>query len=406
MHIHDFPDTMILSIFSYLCERDLCRVAQACNRWSLIAYDSSLWKMVNLKSFHKLNEVCLIKLIRCRMVPMLYKINLGRFTLSPRVFQVLVKYCKQLKVLCLQSATFVEDFTVNATESFPQHLTKLDIRHSSGHPTAFKVITQCSHSIQCLGLNDLLFESLKTEAEKHRFFSSLQAVKILEFSYCLSLTEQMVWYVAEYCTNLRSLCLRRCGNIKGESLPALIDRCSSLTSLVLDGTSVSDEAVALVRWERSVITELDLSWCRHLTEVGLRSMLPRCSHLRYLRLCCCGYGHAITDEVLNAMTESHATSLQVLDLSYSSEVTNSALGRFVASSPVLLYLRVYHCQMLTSALMNLIPSDSQVFVVANFALQRGGLVTSASLGEPWTLRSVPPVNYSQTLSLDQSLRQD
>ena len=118
------------------------------------------------------------------------------------------------------------------------------------------------------------------------------------------------------------------------------------------------------------------------------------------------YGHAITDEVLNAMTQSQCSSLQVLDLSYSSEVTNSALGRFIASCPSLRYLRVYHCQMLTSALMSLIPSNSQVFVVANFfSLHRGGLVTSASLESPWTLWSAP-MHYSRIVSLDQSLQQD
>ena len=66
---------------------------------------------MNLKRFHKLNEMCLIKVIRSRMVPMLYKLNLGGFTLSPRIFHVLVENCPKLRVLCLESTTFVEDFT-------------------------------------------------------------------------------------------------------------------------------------------------------------------------------------------------------------------------------------------------------------------------------------------------------
>ena len=62
--------------------------------------------------------------------------------------------------------------------------------------------------------------------------------------------------------------------------------------------------------------------------------------------------------------------------------------------------------MLTSALMNLIPSVSQVFVVANFfSLQRGGLVTSATSEGPWTVWSAP-MSYSRTMSLDQSLQED
>ncbi|CAH3133008.1 unnamed protein product [Porites lobata] len=405
MHIQEFPDTILLLIFRCLSETDLCHIAQVCRRWRLIAYDSSLWKSVNLKRFHKLNEMCLIKVIRSRMVPMLYKLNLGGFTLSPRVFHVLVENCPKLRVLCLESTTFVEDFTRKET-SFPDNLSKLDIRHSSGHPCAFRVMSHRLQTVKCLGVSDPLFESLELEVEKRRVFVSLQAVRILEFSYCSSLTDQMVRYIAEYCRNLQSLCLRRCNNIQGESLPKLIDNCSSLTSLVLDGTNVSDNAVTSVRWEKSVISEVDLSWCRHLTEHGLKFMLPRCRFLRYLRLCCCGYGHAITDDVLNAMTQNPCSFLEVLDLSYSSEVTNSALGRFITNCPSLRYLRVYHCQMLTSALMSLIPSDSQVFVVANFfSLQRGGLVTSATSEGPWTVWSAP-MSYSRTMSLDQSLQED
>jgi len=115
MHIQEFPDTLMLVIFSFLRETDLCRVAQTCKCWRSIAYDSSLWKSVNLKQFHKLNEICLLKVIRCRMVPLLYKLNLGGFTLSPRVFNTLVKHCPRLRVLCLESATFVEEFKVKAS---------------------------------------------------------------------------------------------------------------------------------------------------------------------------------------------------------------------------------------------------------------------------------------------------
>ena len=115
MNIQEFPDTLTLFIFSFLSETDLCRVAQTCKSWRLIAYDSSLWKSVNLKRFHNLNEICLMKVIRSRMVLLLYKLNLGGFTLPPRVFHVLVRHCPRLRVLCLESATFVEDFLDKAS---------------------------------------------------------------------------------------------------------------------------------------------------------------------------------------------------------------------------------------------------------------------------------------------------
>ena len=82
---------------------------------------------------------------------------------------------------------------------FPDNLIKLDIRHSSGHPSAFRAMSLCFQSLQCLGISDPLFESFRLEVEKRRAFASLQAVRILEFSYCSTLTDLMVRYIAEYC---------------------------------------------------------------------------------------------------------------------------------------------------------------------------------------------------------------
>ena len=85
------------------------------------------------------------------------------------------------------------------SESFPDNLTKLDIRHSSGHTTAFRLISLCLHSLQCLGLSDPFFESFPSSQELRPVFASLQAVAILEFSYCSLLTDQIVLYIAANC---------------------------------------------------------------------------------------------------------------------------------------------------------------------------------------------------------------
>ena len=100
--------------------------------------------------------------------------------------------------ISLQTNPLLILYSIQA-ESFPGNLTKLDIRHSSGHPSAFRLISLCLQSLQCLGLSDQLFASIQMEADKRRVFASLEAVRILEFSYCSLLIDLMVRYIAEYC---------------------------------------------------------------------------------------------------------------------------------------------------------------------------------------------------------------
>jgi hypothetical protein len=40
---YELPDEVLLAIFSYLLEQDLCRVSQVCKRFQAIANDTKLW---------------------------------------------------------------------------------------------------------------------------------------------------------------------------------------------------------------------------------------------------------------------------------------------------------------------------------------------------------------------------
>lgn len=41
---YEMPDEVLLTIFSYLLEQDLCRLALVCKRFATIANDTELWK--------------------------------------------------------------------------------------------------------------------------------------------------------------------------------------------------------------------------------------------------------------------------------------------------------------------------------------------------------------------------
>ncbi|CAN7993111.1 unnamed protein product, partial [Ixodes pacificus] len=42
--LYEVPDEVLLTIFSYLLEQDLCRAAQVCRRFHTISSDTELWK--------------------------------------------------------------------------------------------------------------------------------------------------------------------------------------------------------------------------------------------------------------------------------------------------------------------------------------------------------------------------
>lgn len=50
--IYQLPDEVLLTIFSYLFEQDLCRIAQVCTRFYKISNDCELWKSL----YHDLFE--------------------------------------------------------------------------------------------------------------------------------------------------------------------------------------------------------------------------------------------------------------------------------------------------------------------------------------------------------------
>lgn len=47
---YELPDEVLLTIFSYLLEQDLCRVSQVCKRFHGIANDNELWSAANFYS--------------------------------------------------------------------------------------------------------------------------------------------------------------------------------------------------------------------------------------------------------------------------------------------------------------------------------------------------------------------
>ena len=307
-----FSDCLLIKIFEWLGMKVLIRCCHVCKKWKRVAYDSSLWQDVDLRPFRwKLDEQCIVRLVQSRLKPCLRRLNLSGFSLTPKLFNQLESCCPNLISMILENVTFIGFNTVNTKfNSFPKTLRILDLRHSNGDEEAFSVVVANVASLECFGVtNHILLHTNHV-----RLFRNLKNITVLDFSYCNSLYDVTLILIANFCTKLRSLSLNHCNNVNGRDLHLIIEHCKRLRSLSFSGTSLTDQNLSQCDWVNIDLEELDVSWCRNITETGLVTLLPQLTHLVYLRLCSCGFGHAITDQVLNTLSTNEYPKLAVLDV--------------------------------------------------------------------------------------------
>lgn len=292
-------DCILLKIFRWLEITVLAKCSQVCHGWRRVAYDSELWMYVDLCPFRwKLDENSIVRLINSRFKPFLRKLNLTSFSLTPKLFSELSTRCPALRSLILENVNFIGFCKRDQVAySFPSKLHHLDIRYSSGDLIAYEVLTENVTSLRSIGITNSLLEHVSNV----RLIKNLKNIQILDFSHCNSLYDATLVLVATFCTQLTSLSLSHCNNVKGHDLPLIIDACLQLKALSFSGTSLDDASLIRCDWKKIQLEELDISWCRNITEHGLLKVLPFFHKLNYLRLCSCGYGHAITDSVLRIL---------------------------------------------------------------------------------------------------------
>lgn len=382
--MQNFPETILLKIFSYLRTDELSRVSRVNSVWRRVSMDWRLWQRVNLSNYsHKIGDPFLKKLIKKVFPTKLMSLDLSGFKISTSTLLSLSDNCPVLTSLNLESVVFYESFPNSPNVMyFPGNLKQLNLANSTGPQSVFRTICKCLHidHLECFGGGDEFLESLDSSLSFNFmdfFLRQRWSLKILEFSYCEKLTDHALTFITFCCRNLQSLCVRRCRKLEGNFLRSVFTVVPSLRSLVLDGTMINDEALRSVQWDKCLITELDLSWCRHLTEGGLLTTLPMLKFLRYLRVCCCGYGHALTDKVLHKMTGRSYKFLEVLDLSYNNEITNRATRDFLLKCTKLQFLRLNQCRKITESVLENASPLSSVHILASFPVAKGSVIVNA-----------------------------
>lgn len=369
--MHEFSSCMLVKIFRRLDIRSLLRCSTVCKEWRDLIYDSCLWKTVDLTDYRwSLDCSSLASLIHTRFQPCLRSLNLSGFSLTPEILTLLAEDCINLQAMVLETATFVrfEKLDSASQPKFPKSLAYLDLRLSTGEADAFKLISLHLENIQYLGFTDelLLHGSDQSADNKVSLFKKLSTVKALDFNCCNSFYDTCLAFIGRFCNYLTSLTIEHCNNIRGVDLHLVIENCPLLRTLKFSGTSLHDDNLERCDWSKVKLEELEISWCRNVTEYGLFHLLPQLPHLIYLRLCSCGFGQAITDDVLSALESHIHTKLKYLDVSYSREITNNGTAELIDNLPTLRQFNIACCPKLNPDLLRKISTNKELLVVASF----------------------------------------
>lgn len=333
---------VLLMIFSFLPLEDLLRACRVCHWWYRLSFDRSLWKSIDLKRFTtRLTDLLDIEmLILKRFCNKIQCLDLSGFTVSEGTLNILASSCKELRVLKLKSVTFTTDTNrgiqldyADLGAQFPGKLDDLDIRFSQGNSRVYQAIALSLANIKRLGLCDGFLYTLLKSGSLESTIKSMKDLRVLDFSHCLLLKDMTLGLFAR-CSKLEVLSLRRCPMLTGCSLQELLQSCTNLNTLILDGISIDDNILRRIRWDKSCLTHLELGWCPLITPVGLKYALPRVAkipNLEYLGLCSIGSGKAMNDEILlqmaGSLSQGHPRKLPLLNLSCSRYITQDGLER-------------------------------------------------------------------------------
>lgn len=135
--------------------------------------------------------------------------------------------------------------------------------------------------------------------------------------------------------NLTELDLNYCKNLTDDNLRVLLEKCSNLQTLKLYSYDITGAVFASENIRLKNLTELDIMHCRKLTDDDLRLLLEKCPNLQTLKLSSGNItGAAFASE--NIRFENFIK----LDLSYCEEVTDDNLRLLLEKCPNLQTLKL------------------------------------------------------------------
>ncbi|KHJ48250.1 F-box domain protein [Trichuris suis] len=344
------PEELLLRIFSYLDIVSLCRCAQVCRTWNVLALDGSNWQNVDLFQFQKDIKASVVENLAKRCGGFLKKLSLrGCESVQDGALDTFARKCSFIEELNLEKCKRLTDRSCESLGSNCKRIQVLNLDCVSG--VTQKGLKFIRHR-QRVG-----FEVLLTDDGLKYVGESCSDLRVLNLQSCSHLTDQGIQYVAAGCHRLEYLCLSMCSRITDRSLQAISMGCQLLkralaraspcsANIMLIMTSACERAYKSKMAER-VLTQL-LQTCLMLKQM-LRYELVQVSILqlklpfRDLEVSGCSL---LTDSGFHALAKN-CHDLERMDLEDCSLITDQTLAHLSAGCGSLIELSLSHCELIT-----------------------------------------------------------
>uniref|UniRef100_A0A915Q137 F-box domain-containing protein n=1 Tax=Setaria digitata TaxID=48799 RepID=A0A915Q137_9BILA len=312
------PKELILRIFSFLDITSLCRCAQTCRHWNLLALDGSNWQQVDLFQFQKDIKTPVVENLAKRCGGFLKKLSLrGCENVQENALRSFTLKCPNIEHLSLYKCKRVTDSTCEYLGRNCHRLVWLDLEN-------------------CTAITD---KSLRAIGE------GCKNLEYMNISWCENVQNRGVQAVLQNCPKLNTLICRGCEGLTENVFAEMRYFCGELQTVNLLGCFITDDTVADLAAGCSKLEYLCLSSCTQVTDRALISLANGCHRLKDLELSGCSL---LTDHGFGVLAKN-CHELERMDLEDCSLLTDITLDNFSKGCPCLLNLSLSHCELITDA---------------------------------------------------------
>ncbi|XP_069132139.1 F-box/LRR-repeat protein 2-like [Argopecten irradians] len=357
------PNEILLKIFSYLEVLELCRrISPVCRRWRKLAYDPSLWYLLDLNWNPRLSSVDLCWIIRrlgcirklqlqnrqvlslpevaifTEFCPMLIDVDLGFCSpCSAEILECFIANCEHLERINVEGCDMVADECCKILAK-AKNLKHLNFSHCL--ITDFGVSHLARNLSQIVSLNidgigwisDRSITTLVEHQHKHLRWLDIDGIE---------LTDKSLEAIAS-CEGLERLTVSFCELFTDAALQE-IKKMKNLTCLALKkGIELTNAGIIDLFSSDTLanLTSLDLSDCGNLLDSAVLQITKCCGkNLRKLYLCwCCN----LREESITAIVDT-CSSLEILELAGLHKILGKCFGRIPKCMPRLTLLDLRQC---------------------------------------------------------------
>jgi hypothetical protein len=160
----------------------------------------------------------------------------------------------------------------------------------------------------------------------HKLKSAVPNLRVVNLYGITFVDDSHVEAFSSNCVSLECLSLTYCTKFTGSVLKLLFQRCKRLRTLLMQYTGLQPENMMAVKWEETVLQELDIT-ATELSSECLIDLLTRLPGLRYLNV---GQQDGFNDTVLKEfMTRGVIKSLVALDIDRNENISEEMLVNFL-----------------------------------------------------------------------------